>query len=386
MHWRRHLVPGSIAAAIALAAPAAAGAAVDTTLNFAAGSVRVQDPSPHSANEVRFTIPNSPTIRAFVDIRGVGEAHIAMGSPEALGVAHAVYTTQSLPGCQVYSGTTFGEADETVTAAGIEFDIRKDELAPNINVVLEDSAGGAANCAGFDGSTGRPVSFDASGAITGLEWAQPGDATALRAFSGPRAIVLAWSPPADALGVRYEIRELQPNGEFLPIGQASTTSTTINGLTPGVPHTYVVHAFRFWGGQWFSPNATGIAATVATELSSPPATGTVTPPVKPTVKGTAKKSAAKKAARAFALKGFRVRASRGRVRVTLPKLGKGQRIEIQRSTTAKKAKFARIATSKARTYTDRKVRRGRSYRYRLILVAKDGSRSLPSAALRVRVR
>ena len=61
---------------------------------------------------------------------------------------------------------------------------------------------------------------------------------------------------------------------------------------------------------------------------------------------------AKKAARAFTLKGFRVRASGHRVRITLPKLGKGQKIEIQRSTTAKKAKFARIATSKARTYAD----------------------------------
>jgi hypothetical protein len=383
MHWRRHLVLGPIAAAIALVAPATAGAAVDTTLSFAAGSVRVQDPSPASANEVRFTVPNSPTIRAFVDIRGQGEAHIAMGSPTALGVAHAVYTTQSTAGCQVFSGTTFGEADETVTAAGLIFDIRKDELAPNINVVLEDSAGGAANCAGFDGSAGRPVAFDPTGAITGLEWQQPGNATALRAFSGPRAIVLAWTPPADALGVRYEIRELQPNGEFLPIGQATGSSTTINNLTPGVPHTYVVHAFRFWGGQWFSPNATAIAATVASELPAPASGGGTTATPLP---NRATSPTTRKVARAFALKGFRVTASRGRVRVTLPKLGKGQKIEIQRSTTAKKARFARIATSKARTYFDRKVRRGRTYRYRLILVAKDGSRSAPSGVLTVRVR
>jgi hypothetical protein len=197
--------------------------------------------------------------------------------------------------------------------------------------------------------------------------------------------VLAWNPPADALGVRYEIRELQPNGEFLPIGQATGSSTTIDNLTPGVPHTYVVHAFRFWGGQWFSPSATGIAATVASELPAPAAGGGTT--VAPLPKAVTKPAkSAKKAARAFALKGFRVRASAHRVRITLPKLGKGQKIEIQRSATAKKAKFARIATSKARTYVDRKVRRGRSYRYRLILVSKDGSRSAPSATLTVRVR
>ena len=74
------------------------------------------------------------------------------------------------------------------------------------------------------------------------------------------------------------------------------------------------------------------------------------------------------------------------MRIALPKLAKGQKIEIQRSAATKKAKFARIATSKARSYTDRKVRRRHTYRYRLILVAKDGSRSLPSATLNIRVR
>jgi hypothetical protein len=381
MPTRRMLVLGLAAGAAALCLPATAGAAVDTTLNFAAGSVRVQDPSPASANEVRFTMPNSPTIRAFVDIRGQGEAHIAMGSPEALGVAHAVYTAQSTASCQVFSGTAFGEADEAVTADGLVFDIRKDELAPDIAVVLEDSAGGAANCAGFDGSAGRPVAFDPSGAITGLEWQQPGDATALRAFSGPRAIVLAWNPPADALGVRYEIRELQPNGTFLPIGQATGSSTTINNLTPGVPHTYVVHAFRFWGGQWFSPNATGIAATVASELPAPGAGGGATTlPIVP--KGTAKAAKKASAKRPATPRSWKARVRGRRVVITLPKLGKGQRVEIMR---AAKTKYGRIATTTRRSYTDRKVRRGATYRYRLVLVSAAGVRSLPSQTIVVRV-
>ena len=87
--------------------------------------------------------------------------------------------------------------------------------------------------------------------------------------------------------------------------------------------------------------------------------GTVTQAVKGTTT-----SARKRTARAFAPKGFRLRASAGRVRITLPKLGKGERVEIQRSGATKKAKFARIATSKAKTYLDRSVRRGRTYRYR----------------------
>ena len=377
---RRLIVLGPIAGAIALAAPATAGAVVDTTLNFPAGTVRVQDPSPASANEVRFTMPNSPTIRAFVDIRGQGEAHIAMGSPEALGVAHAVYTAQSTASCQVYSGTTFGEADETVTATGLEFDIRKDELSPNINVMLEDSTGGAANCAGFDGSTGRPVAFGTTGAITGLDWAQPGDATALRAISGPRAIVLAWNPPADALGVRYEIRELQPDGTFQPIGQATGSSTTIDGLTPGVPHTYVVHAFRFWGGQWFSPNASNVAVTVASELSAPAAGGGT---AGTTVPKAATKAASKASAKRPATpRSWKVKVRGRRVVITLPKLGKGQRFEIMR---AAKTKYGRIATTTRRSYTDRKVRRGATYRYRLVLVSAAGVRSLPSKTLVVRV-
>src|SRR3954451_11168195 len=134
------LVP--LAAAIALAAPAAAQATV-TSRAFAAGTVTVEDPSPLSADEVRFTMPDGPGLRAFVDIRGAGESHIALGSLAALGVEHAVYTTQSVAGCQVYAGTTFGETDRQVTAAGLVFDVRKDELAPTIGVALEDSGCGA---------------------------------------------------------------------------------------------------------------------------------------------------------------------------------------------------------------------------------------------------
>src|SRR3954453_14920792 len=129
------------AAAIALAAPGAAYATV-TSLGFPAGTVTVDDPGPTSPT-VRFTMRNSPTLRAFVDIRGEGESHIALGSLGALGVDHAVYTTESVKGCQVYTGTTFGEADKQPSAAGtLVFDIRKDELAPTIGVALEDSTGG----------------------------------------------------------------------------------------------------------------------------------------------------------------------------------------------------------------------------------------------------
>ena len=64
-------------------------------------------------------------------------------------------------------------------------------------------------------------------------------------------------------------------------------------------------------------------------------------------------------------------------------LGKGQRFEIMRAT---KAKYGRIATTTKRSYTDRKVRRGRTYRYRVVLVGANGVRSLPSQTISVRVR
>src|SRR4051812_11481659 len=263
------LVP--LIAAVALAAPAAAHATV-TSRTFAAGTVTVEDPSPLSADEVRFTMPDGPGIRAFVDVRGAGESHIALGSLAALGVDHAVYTTESIQGCQVYTGTTFGEADKQPSAAGtLVFDIRKDELAPTIGVALEDSAGGPANCAGFDGSPGRPVTFDPAASVTGLTWSQPADATGLRAIPGPAAITLVWTPPADAVGVRYEVSELRADGTFVPFDQAVGSSFTIDGLTPRVAHTYVVHAFRRWGGDWFSPSATAPVTGAADVVPAPAA-------------------------------------------------------------------------------------------------------------------
>lgn len=386
---RRRLVLAPLVSAIALAVPAAAQAAT-TTLTFPAGTVTVEDPSPASANEVRFTMPNSDTLRAFVDIRGAGESHIALGSLTALGVEHAVYTTQSVAGCQVYTGTTFGETDRQVTAAGLVFDVRKDELSPSIGVALDDSAGGAPNCAGFDGSPGRPVTFDPTKTVTGLTWAQPGDATGLRAVSGPGAITLIWTPPADAVGVRYEISELQPNGTFVPFDQAVGSSFTIQGLAVGVPHTYAVHAFRLWGGQWLSPNASA-PATAAAGVPEAPVTagsgapGTTTPAPTAGIAAAKETSTASTASakRPATPRAWKAKASGRRVVLSLPKLAKGQRIEIMR---AAKAKYGRIATTTRRSYTDRKVRRRTTYRYRIVLVGSNGVRSLPSKRIVVRVR
>jgi fibronectin type 3 domain-containing protein len=391
MHRRRALLALTVGGLVALPATAA-HAAVDTTLTFPAGTVHVVDPSPASADEVRFTIPNTPTTRAFIDIFGRGESHIALGSPAALGVAHAVYTSQSTASCQVYTGTTFGEADEAVVPAGLQFDIRKDELAPDIGITLEDAAGGAPNCTGFDGSPGRPAGFtkDVNGNfvpdVTGLQWAQPGDATNLRAIAGPHAITLVWTPPADALGVKYEISELQANGAFVPFDAATGSSFTINNLAPGVAHTYAIHAFRFWGGQWFSPNATLPTAGVAAEFPPPPApaagTGAVTATVpKATTKGTTAKKGS--TARPATPRSWKAKLRAHRVVITLPKLGKSQRFEIMRATTKK---YGRIATTTRRSYTDRKVKRGKTYKYRLVLVSAAGVRSLPSKTITVRVR
>src|SRR4051794_33610467 len=111
MPIRRLVALAPAAAALALAAPGAAQATI-ASRTFAAGTVTVEDPSPLSADEVRFTMPDGPGMRAFVDVRGGGESHIALGSLAARGVDHAVYTPESVTGCQVYTGTTFGEADK----------------------------------------------------------------------------------------------------------------------------------------------------------------------------------------------------------------------------------------------------------------------------------
>jgi len=98
--------------------------------------------------------------------------------------------------------------------------------------------------------------------------------------------------------------------------------------------------------------------------------------------GRAKKATAS-TARPAAPRSWKAKASRGPVVLTLPKLGKGQRFEIMRAT---KTKYGWIATTTRRSYTDRKVRRGRTYRYRVVLVGANGVRSLPSKTIVVGVR
>lgn len=377
--------------ALALMAPPAL-AVQDTTLTFAAGTVEVRDLGAAS-NTVRFTlrVANPNTTRLFIDTHATGHAYIALGNPTALGVAHAVYNDVSTDACQVYTGTTFGEADELPTTDGsIVFDLRKDELAPVISLAMDDSAGGAADCKGFDGvSAGRPVSFATAGQTlaTPLDWQAPAEATGLRAVGTPHAITLFWNPPADALGVRYQLLETLPDGSDAIVSESVTGSAaTISNLVPGSVHTYHLWAYRFWGGRMFATLPSGSATATATEFVPPAAAPTPAAgaPAQ-AVKGTTKRSTTRRAARAFAATGFRLRATGGRVRLTLPRVAKGQRVEIQRSAATKKPRFGRIATSKARSYLDRTVRRGRTYRYRLVLVAKDGTRSLPSKVLTVRV-
>jgi hypothetical protein len=386
MNTRRALALAlTTAGALVAFAPAAAQAA-PVSLTFPAGMVTVDDPGPAS-NTVQFTMPNSDTTRAFIKTSTGAQAgaRIALGNATALGVPFAVYTEQSTPSCQVYSGTTFGEAD-IVAGTQLVFNIRKDELAPDITVALEDSAGGPANCAGFDGSPGRPLTFDPANTAT-IQWQQPGDAANLRAVSGPHAITLAWTPPADALGVKYEISELQPNGSFLAFDAVGGSSTTINNVAPGVPHTYMIHAFRQWGGPWQSPNATGPVTGFAGEFPPAPVAGapaaTVTVPTAAKAAKAAPKTSPASARRPVTPRSWKAKVRGRRVVITLPKLGKGQRFEIIRATSKK---YGRIATTTRRSYTDRKVKHGRTYRYRLVLVSAAGVRSLPSKTIVVRVR
>jgi opacity protein-like surface antigen len=374
------------AAAIAVSAPAAE-AVTNTTLTFGAGTVQVQDQGA-AFNTVRFTIraTNPATTRVFVDIHGLGHSRIALGTPAALGVAHAVYNDVSTDGCQVYTGTTFGEADEIPTTDGSTmFDIRKDELAPDVAIAMEDSTGGAADCRGFDGtSLGRPLSFATAGqSITGLEWQAPAEATGLVAIAGPRAITLAWRPPADNLGVRYQVLEDNPDGSQSIVSESvSGSAATIQSLTPGVAHTYRIWAYRFWGGRMFAPAPTAVATGAAVEFAPPVVPGSGGTGTLPKQVVSPKKATSRKAARPAAPRSWKAKVTRGRVLLALPKLGKGQRVEIMRAT---KAKYGRIATTTRRSYLDRKVKRGKSYRYRLVLVGANGARSLPSNTITVRV-
>jgi hypothetical protein len=372
------------AAAVAVSAPAAE-AVTNTTLTFGAGSVVVQDQGA-AFNTVRFTIraTNPATTRVFVDIHGLGHSRIALGTPAALGVPHAVYNDVSTDGCQVYTGTTFGEADELPTTDGSTmFDIRKDELAPDIAVAMDDSAGGAPDCRGFDGtSLGRPLSFaTASQSIAGLEWQAPAEATGLVAIPGPRAITLSWQPPADNLGVRYQVLEDNPDGSQSIVSESvSGSSATIQSLTPGVAHTYRLWAYRFWGPRLFAPAPTAVATGAAVEVAPPVAPGSPGTVTKQLV--SPKTATSGKAARPAAPRSWKAKVTHGRVLLSLPKLAKGQRVEIMRAT---KAKYGRIATTTRRSYLDRKVKRGKSYRYRLVLVGASGVRSLPSNTISVRV-
>ncbi len=71
---------------------------------------------------------------------------------------------------------------------------------------------------GSTAQRGRPSASRRRPAVlsTPLDWVAPASPTDLRAVGTPHAITLFWTPPADAVGVRYQVVETLPDGSGQP--------------------------------------------------------------------------------------------------------------------------------------------------------------------------
>ena len=166
--------------------------------------------------------------------------YIALGSLDALGVAHAVYNhvvDRGLPGLHghdVRRGRPAGARRRASSSTSAR------TSSPRTSALaLDDSAGGAPTAPASTGSAGAAARFATAGqTVTGLDWAQPGDATGLRAVGTRRDHALL-----DAAGRRGRRplpghRAPATDGTFVPSDQAVGASFTISGPRGRRPHTY----------------------------------------------------------------------------------------------------------------------------------------------------
>jgi hypothetical protein len=382
-HHRRSLLASLVALGVLASGAPAAQAAFTEDIPFGAGTVKVVD-TDRTVNTVELTVTPAAgvdinSIRLFVDTFGTGRSHMALSK------ARAVYTPASTESCQVFDGIAFPEADVIDNGTSLTFHIRKDELDPEPRFLLDDGADTARSCTGVNGAIGRLGDFATEGKpLTPpnfIDWDAPEAPYGLTATGVPHAIVLSWNPPADAVGVRYQIWEpgrTEPTEESV-----SGTSFTIQGVPPGTSRAFQLRAYRFWSGRLFSAFTTFAGAT-ATDVPPPPPTGAT---ARTAVRGASaaspggRRSAARRLA---APKAARARATRNRVTLTLPKIPKGSKLRISRAT-GKKGAFTLRSTTSRRTWVDRRVKRGATYRYRLVRMAPNGQRSLASKPVTVRV-
>ncbi len=395
MYRTRRALPALLGAigALAFAAPAAHAASQTLTFDGIGTVTAVEDGA--ADNDVTFTVtPLGATpvgnLRLFVDTFDNDMSYLAVDSSRV--VVTPLFATSraairnedgtiAAPGCQVYAGNASELATVTSVGGSLQFTIPKDYMRPQPRLLLVDTST-ASGCIGQDGaSQGLTGQFDENMQFdTPWPWALPSAPVGLTATPGPGSITLSWTPTGDTNGVHYQVVEV---GVDRPVAENVTaTSFTVDGLAPGVGHSYQVRAFRFWDG---GPDGRSFSAF--TSAASAIAGAFPAPRTGQNVRGASAKSAGKGASarRLAAPKGLRARASRARVTLTLPKVPKGSKLQILRATGKKGGKFARKVTTSKRSWTDRKVKRGTTYRYRIVRVTAGGQLSLPSQTVTVRV-
>ena len=134
--------------------------------------------------------------------------------PVGLGVSHAVYNQVSTPTCQVYSGRRSARPTRSRRPTG-----RSSSTSARTSSRRRSRSDGgqrrrAADCKGFDGvSNGPPDQLrDRRPDLAPLDWVAPANPRP-PGRGHPHAITLFWTPPADALGVRYQVLEVAASAQ-----------------------------------------------------------------------------------------------------------------------------------------------------------------------------
>ena len=374
------------AAALGVAAPAAGAHTV------AAGDLTVTNEQ--AAAKTTFVSQSWPTDTTgfiFVDTDRDHDADVTLvvdrdgaGSTSTV-VARRV--SDSTATCQAFTGTEIAPTPVVPSAdGGFRVDIPSSAVGADFDVMTV--LGGWQPCGSTDGFGGAYTSW--LGSLRFTDATAPGAPAGLRAVAADGAVSLDWAdnPEKDLVG--YKVYRRAGNGAFGLVATTVASQFADSGLTNGTEYTYYVKAVDERNASEESVRVTATPAAARVDptpgtpsvppTDPPPSGGTtpVTPPHKKLSKadGDPTKPPAKRPRVA--------RITPKAVTLVLPKLKKGQKLVVYRRTPG--VKWVAVTTTTKARVTDRGVRPGKRYEYRVVVVNKKGKPlSAGSKTLEVRV-
>lgn len=388
-------------AALALLGPAAAQATTDVVANPAPGlsAVRLSDEDQAGTVSVRVT-PSSPIAdghfsAVLFDINNDGASERAVVATRTAGTTtvSVVTTTQSISSCQQLGGSgaaPVAGATKTVAGDGSSYTVTVPAAALPGTFKWKALGAAVAECSGTDAmlqsasvTLGGAHTFTGSTVVT-PDTTAPAAPSGLSVVAGDKTATLNWADNGEGDLAGYLVYRRVAGGAFSLVAQPTASALSDTGLLNGTTYEYYVRAKDTAGN--LSAESDKVTVTPAAPATNPSGGGTGNGGTNnggtngdtnngggTKVPAAPRRAKVKKVTSKLVVLDWPSR--KGCVKYRVFRRLKGHRW-------TKKA----LAVVKASTFSDKRVRPGKTYQYRIVGVTAGGKATKPSKVLTVQTK